>query len=92
MLAAETEMKIVVIERRTSMGKLKVFKPGDLVPKSGVYAVLHSTPHRLIEHEAYVEGSRFRGCRTCPLGVWYRLQAPYISVAPSFARRGLAVS
>lgn len=60
------------------MGKLKMFKPGDLVPKSGVYAVFHSTPHRLIEHEAYVEGSRFRSCRTCPRGVCYRLQAPYI--------------
>jgi hypothetical protein len=59
----------------------KLFRPGDLVPTSGVYAVLHSTPHRLIEHEWYIEGGRFLCCRACPLGVWYRLQEECIPVS-----------
>ncbi|MGA9528982.1 MAG: hypothetical protein WBS24_12785 [Terriglobales bacterium] len=64
------------------MGPFKLFKPGDKVPTSGVYAVLHSTPHRLIEHEAYIEGRQFRGCRACPLGVWYRLDEQCVPYAP----------
>jgi hypothetical protein len=56
------------------MGRLKVHKSGDVVPQSGIYVVLHSTPHMLIDHQIYIEGSRFRGCRTCPLGVLYRLE------------------
>lgn len=56
--------------------KPEILRPGDLVPTSGVYAVLHSTPHKLLESEEYFEGSRFRECGMCAIGPWYRLQAP----------------
>ncbi len=52
------------------------FRSGDVVPTSGVYKVLHSTPHMLIERELYVEGSKFRSCKACPLGLIYRLHEP----------------
>ena len=54
------------------------FKSGDLVPDSGVYAVLHSTPHRLIDRQIFVQGARFHSCRICPLGVLYRLVEPCV--------------
>jgi hypothetical protein len=57
---------------------LRLFRSGDLVTQSGVYAVLHSTPHSLIEHAMHIEGTRFHECRMCPLGVWYRLEAPQV--------------
>jgi hypothetical protein len=58
------------------MGLLKVFKDGDLVPTSGLYAALHSTAHKLVESVMYVGGDRFQRCRLCPLGVLYRLEEP----------------
>jgi hypothetical protein len=60
------------------MRRFKIFRSGDLVIESGVYAVLHSTPHSLIQHVTHAEGARFEQCRKCPLGVWYRLEAPYV--------------
>jgi hypothetical protein len=50
------------------------FKSGDVVPASGSYAALHSTPHRLVEREVHLEGERFERCRLCPLGVLYRFE------------------
>jgi hypothetical protein len=61
-----------------AMRAFRLFRSGDLVPESGVYAVLHSTPHAVIQHVSQVEGARFHECRMCPLGVWYRLEAPYL--------------
>ena len=58
------------------MGLFHICKAGDLVRTSGVYAVLHSTPHKLVERVIYVEGERFRRCGLCPLGVLYRLDEP----------------
>jgi hypothetical protein len=57
------------------------FKSGDVVPTSGVYKVLHSTPHMLIEHEMCLEGSKFRSCKVCPLGLIYRLHEPGVPTA-----------
>ena len=57
------------------MRALRLFRSGELVPESGLYAVLHSTPHTLIQHATHLEGTRFHECRMCPLGVWYRLEA-----------------
>ncbi|MGA2387466.1 MAG: hypothetical protein ABSF97_00775 [Candidatus Sulfotelmatobacter sp.] len=56
---------------------MKIFNTytsGDLVPTSGSYAALHSTPHKLVHREIYVEGNRFEPCKLCPLGVIYRLE------------------
>ena len=56
------------------MRVFNTFKSGDLVPTSGSYAALHSTPHRLVERELHIEGDKFEECRLCPLGVLYRLE------------------
>lgn len=73
------------------MGLFKTYKSGDAVPTSGIYAVLHSTPHQLIERQVYVEGSRFRSCSTCPFGVLYRLEQPCLTRSFSvFAVPGLS--
>lgn len=56
---------------------MKIFNTytsGDVVPTSGSYTALHSTPHRLVHREIYVEGNRFEACKLCPLGVIYRLE------------------
>lgn len=58
------------------MREQRLYRSGELVTKSGVYAVLHSTPHSMIQHVAHVEGTHFKQCKLCPLGVWYRLDAP----------------
>lgn len=46
--------------------------------ESGLYAVLHSTPHALIQHAIHIEGTRFQGCKMCPMGVWYRLETSHV--------------
>ena len=58
--------------------RAKEFKPGDLVPSSGVYLIFHSTPHKPLEREMYIRGSRFPECGMCPAGLSYCLEAPYI--------------
>ncbi len=60
------------------MRGLKIFRSGDLVTESGLYAVLHSTPHALIHHAVHIEGAHFQGCKMCPMGVWYRLEASHV--------------
>ncbi|MGA3197422.1 MAG: hypothetical protein ABSD39_20695 [Terriglobales bacterium] len=68
------------------------FKSGDRVPDSGVYTVLHSTPHKLLDRQIFVEGARFRGCRICPLGVLYRLEEPCVpKVFPLMATQGWVI-
>ncbi len=58
------------------MRRFNTFKDGDIVPASGVYAALHSTPHKLVERVAHLEGDRFQSRWLCPLGVLYRLEKP----------------
>lgn len=57
----------------------QTFQPGDSVPTSGVYSVLHSTPHTVIEREMFFEGGRFPACPNCPTGVAFRLESPCVS-------------
>ena len=54
----------------------RVFRSGDLVPVSGIYLTLHSTPHVLEQRELYVKGSHFPECKDCPDGARYRLSSP----------------
>lgn len=45
----------------------QVFKPGDNVPKSGIYKVIHDTIHKE-EHEiTAVIGEHFPPCKHCGL-------------------------
>jgi len=71
---AETKVDRVSRETERMRKSLRVHKSGDYVPESGIYSVLHSTPHMLIEHQINFEGGRFRPCPTCPFGVLYRLE------------------
>jgi len=57
---------------------MKVLKSGEKVPASGIYRVMHSTPHILEQREMYVEGSRLPNCEVCPGGVLYRLESPCV--------------
>jgi hypothetical protein len=72
------------------MNVLGLFRSGDLVKESGTYAVLHSTPHSLIQHATHIEGTRFHECKLCPMGVWYRLEAPYTRAYDAVPRRAQA--
>jgi hypothetical protein len=48
------------------------FKPGDLVPASGVYCVEHR-PHRLMHTATLVAKSRFPRCKRCGQSVRFTL-------------------
>jgi hypothetical protein len=54
---------------------MKILKSGEKVPASGVYRILHSTPHSAEQRELYFEGSRFPQCEVCPAGALYRLES-----------------
>ena len=69
------------------MGLFNTYTAGESAPASGVYAVLHSTPHKLIERVTYIEGETFQRCRVCPLGVLYRLEEPCVPSAGSLANK-----
>jgi hypothetical protein len=60
---------------------MKVLKSGEKVPASGIYRVLHSTPHVGEQREMYLEGSRLPDCHICPGGVLYRLESPCVPIA-----------
>jgi hypothetical protein len=47
----------------TSIGD--VFKPGDTVPNSGIYTMIHDTNHAQSHDVTCVYGKRFPPCRGC---------------------------
>ena len=49
------------------------FKPGDKVPHSGIYDVLHDTLHREKHQVTCVYNEPFPPCRGCGHGVRFRL-------------------
>jgi hypothetical protein len=72
---------------------MKVLKSGEMVPASGIYRVLHSTPHLADQREMYFEGSRLPDCELCPGGVLYRLESPCVPLAvPAVLELASAVS
>ena len=72
---------------------MKVLKSGEKVPTSGIYRVLHSTPHLADHREMYFEGSRLLDCELCPGGVLYRLESPCVPLAvPAVVELASAVS
>ena len=42
-----------------------LYKPGDEVPKSGIYKVVHDTVHKEEHEVTAVIGERFPPCRHC---------------------------
>jgi hypothetical protein len=61
------------------------FHAGELVPHSGVYAVLHGKPHESY-HEVFIAGGNFPQCEVCTLHVTFTLirPIPYISKDEGF--------
>ena len=48
-------------------------KPGELVPKSGIYRVMHES-HRLMHEATLLEGDRFPICKQCDRNVRFELR------------------
>jgi ferric iron reductase protein FhuF len=48
------------------------YRPGDIVPTSGVYRIEHYR-HRLMHEATLVQGTRFPLCRTCKTRVRFSL-------------------
>jgi hypothetical protein len=54
--------------------RLKIkYRPGDLVPESGVYRVTHDL-HRLMHEATLLVGDRFPLCRQCKMSVRFELR------------------
>jgi hypothetical protein len=71
---------------------MKVLKPGDKVPASGIYRVSHLLLHTTEVRDMYFEGSHFPPCRVCAESVQYRLESPCVPMAPRpFAQLATAV-
>jgi hypothetical protein len=71
---------------------MKALKSGEKVPASGIYRVLHSTPHTVQQREMYFEGSRFPECNICSAGARYRLESPCVPTGvPMLAKLPSAV-
>lgn len=49
------------------------YRPGDLVPESGVYRVTHDA-HRLMHEATLLAGDRFPLCRQCKVSVRFELR------------------
>ena len=72
---------------------MKVLKSGEKVPASGIYRVVHSTPHLADQRDMYFEGSRLPDCELCPGGVLFRLESPCVPLAvPAGVELASAVS
>jgi len=69
---------------------LESHKPGERVPRSGIYDVIHQSPHAVSDHHQVtcVTGERFPPCRDCKAGVKYRLfrAAYHLSEHPYLSR------
>jgi len=57
-----------------------VFTPGQKVPQSGIYDVLHDPVHQNKHQVTCVHGEPFPPCRTCKHGVKFRLAIAAIHV------------
>ena len=57
-----------------------LFHPGDAVPESGIYEVLHDADHREAHDAVMILGNQFPSCETCNERVRFRIvrTAPYI--------------
>jgi len=60
------------VPRRKDRLKTK-YRPGDLVPESGVYRVTHDS-HRLMHEATLLVGDRFPLCRQCKVSVRFELR------------------
>lgn len=63
-----------------------VFKPGDTVPHSGIYAVTHDTEHAASHDVTCVYGKKFPPCKGCGEHPRFKLKiaAQHISFNDNF--------
>ena len=54
-----------------------VYKPGEVVPESGIYTVVHDRTHTAPHDVTCVRGHRFPPCRNC--GSQVRFRAKYLA-------------
>lgn len=56
------------------------YKPGDPIPETGIYEVIHDRAHRTAHEAVMLAGDKFPACDTCFERVRFRLvrTAPYI--------------
>jgi hypothetical protein len=54
------------------MKKMKTYKPGEVIPMSGIYRVEHQS-HRLMHEATLLRDGLFPRCRKCTDAVRYRL-------------------
>jgi hypothetical protein len=68
-----------------------IFRPGETVPHSGIYAVLHDQPHTDY-HKVFIEGGTFPLCSVCTVHVTFRLilAVPHICVDEDFRSEPVA--
>ncbi|MCU1257095.1 MAG: YjzC family protein, partial [Candidatus Angelobacter sp.] len=66
------QLRIATIAGDHPGGEVKAFRPGQYVPKTGVYTVHHKS-HRLMHHVAFLADERFPSCRQCDNGVRFEL-------------------
>lgn len=64
------------------------YKPGDKVPESGIYSVVHDPKHHLSHDVTCIEGRRFPPCKGCGHGVEFKLKSGAVHVVDhqSFAK------
>ena len=58
----------------------QVFQPGEVVPESGVYTVVHKD-HRQRHSATIFKGDRFPQCARCGNGVRFMLARPAILIS-----------
>lgn len=58
----------------------RLHRPGDTVPQSGIYEVIHDMEHRQAHDAVMIMGNQFPTCETCNGRVRFRIvrSAPYI--------------
>lgn len=58
----------------------RLYRPGDAVPQSGIYEVIHDMEHRQAHDAVMILGNQFPTCETCNESVRFRIvrTAPYI--------------
>lgn len=62
------------LQRRVDGANKGLFAPGNKVPKSGIYEVLHDSHHPEPHEVTCVKDDRFPPCRDCGQGVQFKLQ------------------
>lgn len=56
------------------------YKPGDLVPVSGIYSVIHDPDHHQKHEVTCIEGKKFPPCKSCAKGVRFKLSVEAVHI------------